>query len=313
MEFLSKWITTAEFLALEPIDVFHKELDGRTIVPGPVQNYHVHFRKGIFLEKAQQVILHISADVYYKLYINGTFVCQGPAPAYPDSYHYNRVDITSYLKEGENTFAVHVYYQGLINRVWNSGDNRQGVVADIFADGKYVGGTDATWLYKEAEEYSGETVGYATQFLENIDFCKKDRDWKLQAASLEGYRPAVVKDRDDHVFREEPAESLEVYRVYPKECVKLGAGKWFLDFGTELTGQLYLKVRGEAGQKVELFCGEEPDPEDVHRARYRMRCYCDYHETCTLSGEEDELDMRRRQSEIMQAMGLAVEDKEENV
>jgi probable rRNA maturation factor len=33
------------------------------------------------------------------------------------------------------------------------------------------------------------------------------------------------------------------------------------------------------------------------------------HET----GEEDELDMRRRQSEIMQAMGLAVEDKEENV
>lgn len=33
------------------------------------------------------------------------------------------------------------------------------------------------------------------------------------------------------------------------------------------------------------------------------------HET----GEEDEMDMRHRQSEIMQAMGLAIEEKEENV
>ena len=37
---------------------------------------------------------------------------------------------------GENTIAVHTYYQGLINRVWISGDGRHGLLLDLVVDGK---------------------------------------------------------------------------------------------------------------------------------------------------------------------------------
>ena len=156
MEFQSKWITTKEFNMLSPIDVFHKELEEVKVVESPIKNEHTHFRKIVHFSGKEQVLLYISADDYYKLYINESFVAQGPAPAYADAYNYNKVDITPYLQEGNNVIAVHVYYQGLINRVWNSGDNRQGMIADIFVDDKYYCGTDETWMYQKAEEYEIE-------------------------------------------------------------------------------------------------------------------------------------------------------------
>ena len=109
MNFHSEWITTHEFAPLLPINIFHKEHDEIVIPESPIKNNHVHFRKKIFIGAHKQVTINISADDYYKLYINGVFVAQGPASAYATSYNYNHLDITSYLQEGENIIAVHVY------------------------------------------------------------------------------------------------------------------------------------------------------------------------------------------------------------
>ena len=290
MHFKSKWITTQDFASLKPIDVFHKELEHVELVPGPIKNYHVHFRKKFAFAGGEQVLLRISADDYYKLYINEMFVAQGPAPAYADSYNYNEIDITSFLQAGDNILAVHVYYQGEINRVWNSADNRQGMIADIFVDGNYECGTDDTWVYRKAEEYSGKTIGYCTQYLENIDFNKKESGWKELDFPEEGYLSAVVSERDDHSFREQAAECLDIYCMYPQKVVQLEKGSWFLDFGTEITGQMYMKVRGKQGQTVRILCGEELLEDDPYCVRYQMRCNCVYDETCILSGQEDEFE-----------------------
>ncbi len=331
--FRSKWITTPDFASLQPIELYHKELEEVSIEASAFTNYHVHFRKVFAISGEKQVIMRISADDYYKLYINDEFVCQGPAAAYPEYYNYNEVDITEYLQEGSNVIAVHVYYQGLINRVWYSGDNRMGLIADILADDQYLFGTDETWLYARAMEYGGpecevrdlaeqdcgdkacadkdcadkscanvkdgvkgaerkepERIGYDTQFLEYIDFRKKEKNWKNLDFTAEGWKHAVVKEADDHHFMKEPAELLDVYIMGPKEVVKLGAGHWFIDFGTELTGQFSMKMKGFAGQKVRILCGEETVEGDPYQVRSQMRCNCNYDETCILSGHEEELE-----------------------
>ena len=297
--FQSAWITTADFASLEPIELYHKELEEVSIRTSAFTNYHVHFRKVFTISGEKQVILRISADDYYKLYINGEFVCQGPAAAYPEYYNYNEVDITQYLQCGENVIAVHVYYQGLINRVWYSGDNRMGLIADIYADGAYLCGTNESWIYERALEYSGpegaehkepERIGYDTQFLEHIDFRRKQAGWKELSFAAEGWKAAVVKEADDHHFMKEPAELLDVYIMWPKEVVKLGAGHWFMDFGTELTGQFAMKMKGFAGQKVRILCGEETVEGNPHQVRSQMRCNCNYDETCILSGRQDDLE-----------------------
>lgn len=62
---------------------------------------------------------------------------------------------------------------------------------------------------------------------------------------------------DDHVFTDSPVPTVDVYSVKPKEIIKIEKGKYFIDFGTELSGQFYMKIKGRKGQKMRILCGEE--------------------------------------------------------
>lgn len=289
MKFQSPWITTEDFIGLPPLDMYHKQFEQKCIPESQHENYHVCFRKKLFLQDCEDIHINISADDYYKLYINGSFVCQGPACAYPECYSYNSINISRYLASGENVIAIHVFYHGRINRAYFSGDNRMGLVADIYSGDEFICGTDESWIYKRLSEFSGETIGYDTQFLENIDFTKKDRHFKEADADESEYKKAVANSADDHVFIDTPTPTVDVYSVKPKEIIKIEDGKYLIDFGTELSGQFYMKIKGRNGQKVRIMCGEELLENSLY-VRYEMRCNCTYDETLTLSGNEDEVE-----------------------
>lgn len=290
MQFSAKWITTEDFKDLAPIDIFHKELVYDEVPKSKIKNYHVHFRKCFLLDAIRDSVIRISADDYYKLYINGEFVCQGPAAGYPEFYNYNEVDVTKYLRQGENVIAVHVYYQGEINRVWNSGDHRQGLIAELISDDVAVLKTDSSWKYYVAKEFSGETTGYDTTYLENIDFNLAEKGWREYDFDDGHYINAVEKDDDDHIFLESPEDTTDVYEIKPDMVKKLTDSEYFIDFGREITGYFKLTAEGEKGQKVTIMCGEELDGENPFKARYDMRCNCCYIEECTLSGGVDVFD-----------------------
>lgn len=288
MAFYSKWITTRDFEHLKPINVFHKEKDKGESEESLIKNYHVHFRKKFVLDDTSSVIINITADDYYKLYVNGDFIGQGPAPSYPECYNYNQYDISSYLNSGENVIAVHTYYQGLNNRVWVSGDNRQGLIADVFQNNKFILGTDESWLYSIAKEFSGETIGYETAFLENIDFNLEEKGWTEIDFDDSNYTNAIIDKDADYNFAEFSSESLMVYKKTPKSIIKFDKGKYFIDFGEEITGQFYMSAKGIKGQKVTILCGEELEENSSLTVRYDMRCNCKYEEICTLSGKRDD-------------------------
>lgn len=287
MNFVSEWITTKDFENLKATDVFHKQFVPKEIKASAFTNYHSHFIKELNVDKIGNYEMRISADDYYKLYINGEFVCQGPAQAYFDSYNYNQIDISDYLHRGKNTIAVHVYYQGLINRAWDSGDNRMGLIADILCGGEYVCGTDESWLCERAEEYSGDTTVLRTQFREDMDFDKKNPKWKTNAESGKYENAKYVKDADWR-FKDAPVLTVETYKAKPESILKLDKTTYLMDFGGEITGCVYFKAKGERGQKIVVKYGEELEPDG--RVRFIMRCECDYYDECTLSGREDEFE-----------------------
>ena len=292
----AKWIVDESFLGLTPINVFHKELH-KELNPqhaAELKNRHMLVRKVFdFRGENKKAFLNITADDYYKLYINGSFAGQGPAPSYHFHYHYNRYDVSKYLKTGKNVIAVHVYYQGLINRVWNSGDYRQGLIAELTVNDVLSVCTDSSWKYTQAMEYTGtgmETTGYETQFLENIDNRLKEAGWRDADYDDEGWKAALENPRDDHklVLQETPA--LEVYEILPEEVRELGKGHYLIDFGHEVTGQFKMKAKGNTGQKIRVLSGEELDEGFPERVRFKMRCNCNYDETWTLSGRDDVLE-----------------------
>lgn len=56
--------------------------------------------------------LFITADQSYRLFINGKFVCSGPARGYQHSWPFDEIDVAKYLKKGKNIIAVRAYNAG---------------------------------------------------------------------------------------------------------------------------------------------------------------------------------------------------------
>ena len=63
-------------------------------------------------EKPDEFIVHLSADNWYKLYVNGKFASMGPQRSDWRHWRYETVDIASYLQSGDNTLAVEVINWG---------------------------------------------------------------------------------------------------------------------------------------------------------------------------------------------------------
>ena len=97
------------------------------------------FRKVVHLDKKPaQAIARIAVDSKYWLWVNGEMVVfegqlkRGPTPE--DTY-YDRVDLASFLQQGENTIAVLVWYFGKHGFSHNS-SGRAGLVFDAAVDEK---------------------------------------------------------------------------------------------------------------------------------------------------------------------------------
>ncbi len=77
-------------------------------------NYGVyHFRKSYEItDVPARLMLRVSADNKYNLFINGERVCYGPAKGDLKTYKYDIVDIAPFLKKRLNQFAVLVYNGG---------------------------------------------------------------------------------------------------------------------------------------------------------------------------------------------------------
>ncbi len=248
---------------------------------------HILFRKKVNIEDVNKAILKITADDYYKLYINGKFVAQGPAPCYPWSYYYNQLDVSDYLVVGENTFAVHTYYQGLVNLAWVSGERRQSFWCELAVDGVPILVSDTSW---KCTDHTGYTpygkAGYDTAFLECYDCNSSEEDFMNPAFDDSAWGNAAIYKHADYILQKQPTPQLEMYDVQPQTVEEIPGGLR-LDFGQEMVGYLHLTGKGQKGDEVQLYFGEECN--DDGSIRYAMRCNCVYAEKWILSGKVDTL------------------------
>ena len=134
----AKWITASSAQADEP-------------------NTWVEFRKNITLDKVQKgVEAGIAADSKYWLYINGEMVVfegglkRGPNPK--DSY-YDVVDLTPYLKKGNNEFRILLWYFG--KEGFSHKDS--GMSGLIFKAEKIGLVSDSSWESRRLSEYQSAT------------------------------------------------------------------------------------------------------------------------------------------------------------
>ncbi len=285
---MAKWITTKEFSLLSPINVFGKEHSFSPERESTYFNKHILFRKKFTAQSFEKATLRICADDYYKLYINGKFICMGPSPSYPSHTYFNEVDLSDILCSGENTFAVHTWYMGLRNRVLVSGDDLHGLYLELYLDGKLFISSDESFkvAYHTGFSHCGE-YGYKTGFLEvydsnscevgfeEIDFDDSAWEYAVENKNL----PASHK-----LYKK--AQLLDVYDIKPQE-VKVFENRIFVDVGRELCGYITYTAKGNKGDTVIIRQGEELN--DDKSVRFELRCNCRFEEKHILSGKSDRL------------------------
>lgn len=290
----ANWITDDDF-ANRPVKfLFHKQLQGSDdgVEPAP-QNRHILFRKKFTLSEKEikSACVHITADDYYHLYVNGVFAGQGPAPGYPQSYRYNTIDLTGFLHPGENLIAVHTLYQGLINRVWVSGDNRHGLLFSLYVNGKRAVVSDETSLTHLHTGFTAMgTFGYLTQFAERYDSRCAEDAFFLPEFDDGAWQNAKIRRDDDHKVRPQETAMLVFETVAPVQTRNVtgdGEDGVLYDFGAMYVGYFRLSARGGEGQKLVLRFGQELTGDG--RVRFDMRCNCRYEEEWILSGGDDVL------------------------
>ncbi len=316
----AQWLQDPRFDGLSPIDTFYRWQDREAAVPRIIaahrpglSNVHMLLRKRFTLPAPPRAAqLRLTADDYYKLWVNGHFVGQGPAPGYPWHHYYDVWDIAPWLLAGGNVIAAHVYYQGLLTRVWVSLDQRMGLVAEAdieLEDGRRMQITsDDSWRFRRlgkpttvtledherrrspAEYYqpdhSGGMIGSLTQWQENIDEREREPDWREPGFDDSHWQSPSAVDvaTKDYAFYPAPTPPLEHHTLRPERIESRGEGRYLLDFGRECVGTFGLCQPGREGHVIEIRHAEELTPEGD--ARYSLRANCNYQEYWTLAARE---------------------------
>lgn len=280
------WLCDPDFLGRRPIQTFHKQMDKafvRAEHPEELRNRHMLVRRAFQADAAQGLWeMDITADDYYKLYVNGVFVGQGPAPSYPDRQMVNRYDLGPFLRPGKNVLAMHVYYMGQLTRAWQSGDLRQGLWFALLHGGEPVLESDSRCkAFSLRAHLPSKTFGYNTQYIEDIDGARVPEGWTGLAFDDGAWPAAIENPADDHALMRQPTPPVVTYDARPLLCEQRGEAI-FCDMGHEVVGTIECTARAEGGGLVEFRMGEELNEDGS--VRYLTRCNCEGRAYWRLSG-----------------------------
>lgn len=247
-----EWYTIEEFANTRPVCVYHKEQEKGNVSKNKYQNIHILAKAIFWWDGVTQNILNVSGDDFYKLYCNGTYLLEGPTQNYEDRYEYDRIDVTPYLKKGENILALHLFYAGVVNRAYQSADMRLGLMVEWEDKTR----NPLSFYYKQSKAYSGDLTGYDTQFLENFDSRKWESDWNTTNQLTDDWKKMKKASWADYQMKPKRTKRIERTNVVP-QSIKRFKNQIFVDMGREITGNLWITGHGKKGRTVTILSAEE--------------------------------------------------------
>lgn len=113
---------------------------------GPQREYGIHhFRKTFDLAaKPSKFIIHVSGDNRYRLFVNGSAVCSGPARGDLYNWYFETIDIAPQLKPGRNVIAAMVWNMGAYAAVAQI-SNMTAFVMQGDTDAEKIVNTNRSW------------------------------------------------------------------------------------------------------------------------------------------------------------------------
>ena len=143
-----------------------------------LHNGYALFRKSFTLDAIPgKARVLVTADQSYRLYLNGRYVCGGPARGFQSHWPFDEIDIRPWLKKGKNIIAVRAHHPGCGTFSYISEDTA-GLLLALQA-GKTLVVTDETWKARRQSEVRKDVVPLVAQmsFQEHIDLREEPAGW----------------------------------------------------------------------------------------------------------------------------------------
>ena len=205
----AKWLKVPQH-EIEKKKIYHGDMTGR----------FAYFRCEKELPDHVSVLVDISANSRYRLWVNETPVLSGPCKGDLHRQYYETVDLTPYLRSGKNVFCAQVLYSDpdVAERQTDERAAIYGVISHrighrfalegeiLNTDGNAIDSIttgDAEWrVYLDDSFYlkSSEITCYLGAVTEEINFTQSPGNWKkidFNAAAWENAEPTVKVMSDD--------------------------------------------------------------------------------------------------------------------
>ena len=234
------------------------------------RNYYLLVRKTFNIDRIPlDAITYISAFAYADVYINGKLFERCPVNSDPEYQNYDKFDIASYLKKGENCIAavVHNFGVGLHSQMNARGGfflqaklNFQGRSVDVLSD--------STWRVTQAKAWNTEaalrdTNAHLIGFIEEFDARHWPENWLKADFNDIGWEQAkMIGIPPVHPWNNLTViERPRLYRKIMKPVKSWKSGdKMVFDFGVELVGYPQFKIIArKEGIQFEIGTGERLD------------------------------------------------------
>lgn len=214
---------------------------------------YVSFEKAFFCGGGGYSNLFICAETNYIVYINGVRVGFGQFPNYRQEKYYDKLNITPFIRKGENTLRITVRYEGIhsFTRI----DDGAGLIFGIEENGKAIAVSDKNTL-------ACFDSRYAMHNPRKINFALGYACDMASADPGEAKQPCAVQTRKCKLLPR-PVKLPELTDTY--EARLCDKEKNIYDIGIEVAGYAYLKVRCARACTVTLAWGEHLADGEVRR------------------------------------------------
>ncbi len=239
------------------------------------------FMRTFSAEKGSRLVVKVSADTRYKLYLNGEEVLCGPCKGNRFVTYYETADLSNRLVDGENRFfakVVHLDYRmASIHRTEKTGFLLDGEVVGADGAAERIS-TDENWLSAPDPSFECTAPDYwcLTDFTEKIDYGSGRLDWQKAVKLADAYFTP------DYPFGEQAAwrlaergipqltntkrefvrvmrSSFDADRFISGGKVTLAANESHfveIDAGVHFTGTPHIELFGAKGGEIKLTYAE---------------------------------------------------------
>ncbi len=227
------------------------------LAAGESEDQYVEFVDSFEYGGEGEVNVRISVDNDYVLCVNGNYAASSQYGDFEHYKIYDEIDITPYLKKGENKIDITAYHCGVDTSRYRPA--RAGLIYEVEVGGKATAWSDERTLSRQSPSYASgrkKLVSYQLGFSFFYD---------ATADTEKGFCPSAVVDKKCELFPR-PIRKHTIGERKPMAAVEQkGETRWLVDLGGEVVGFPTLDIESAGDQTITVVWGEHIKDGGVRR------------------------------------------------